>query len=59
MIVNTHNLVEESVYLDMKDQKTTKTINKYDKNNMVIEITEYENHGEPTVQKRIERLKYK
>ena len=57
-IENENQLVVESIIKDIKSEREDKSINEFDENNLIVRITEYENHGEPKRLKVIERIKY-
>ncbi len=55
---NAKGQIIESMWIDVKEDKTTKTVNKFDNNDLLVEIIVYENNGEPSVLKKIERIKF-
>jgi len=57
-IQNENGLVTESIYKRINEDSENKTVNEFDKNGLIIKITEYENLGEPQTVKLIERIKY-
>lgn len=57
-LINDNNRITESTDVDVKTNKTSKTLYKYIDNYLLVEIISYGNNGEPELLKKIEYIKF-